>query len=75
MPVPSQHHPAHTGIPPFAPGAVERSLDARIALYRKTVDDLVVDITDPARLSGAEHRALLERVARTNMAIYRCQQP
>jgi len=75
MPVPSQHHPAHTGIPPFAPGAVERSLDARIALYRKTVDDLVVDIADPARLSGAEHRALLERVARTNMAIYRCQQP
>jgi len=34
------------------------------------IDDLIVEIDDPRRLSGSEHQALLDRCRRANMAIY-----
>jgi hypothetical protein len=42
----------------------------KLADYPLRVDDLIVEVRDPARLSAAERRALVERCARTNMAIY-----
>lgn len=44
---------------------------AKLAAHPTRVDDLVVDVADPGRLTTAERRALLERVARANMAVYR----
>jgi len=35
------------------------------------VDDLIVDVADPRRLSAPERAALLQRIARANMALYR----
>ncbi len=35
------------------------------------VDDLIVDVADPRRLSAPERTALLQRIARANMALYR----
>jgi len=34
-------------------------------------EELTVDVRDPRALSNAEHAALLDRMARTNMALYR----
>jgi hypothetical protein len=44
----------------------QRKLDGRA----RTVADLAVEVADPLRLSAAEREALLERCARTNMAVY-----
>jgi len=38
--------------------------------YPSSLDDLVVEIQDPAALTAAEHEALLQRVRKWNMAIY-----
>ncbi|HSW26545.1 MAG TPA: hypothetical protein VLJ62_27575, partial [Burkholderiaceae bacterium] len=43
----------------------------KLATRARQVDELVVDVADPAALSGAERAALLQRCARWNMAIYR----
>ncbi len=44
----------------------QRKLDGRA----RTVADVAVEVADPLRLSAAEREALLERCARTNMAVY-----
>lgn len=45
--------------------------EAKLAACPSTVDELVVDIADPAALTSAERGALLQRLSRTNMALYR----
>lgn len=52
-------------------GAYRRWRDAKWASQPAQVDDLVVDVADPRRLSPAERSALLQRCSRSNMAIYR----
>lgn len=42
----------------------------RLAAYPRSVDDLVVPLADPRRLSPTEFAALEDRCARSNMAIY-----
>lgn len=44
--------------------------DAKLAAHPATAADLVVEVADPAALSGAEHAALADRLARCNMAVY-----
>lgn len=44
--------------------------DARLAAYPRRVDELVIPVDDPRRLTPAEFVALEDRCARTNMAIY-----
>ncbi len=53
------------------PAAYQRWRDAKLAGQPNQLHDLVVDVTDPRRLTGAERTALLQRCARANMAIYR----
>lgn len=43
----------------------------KLALRAQRADDLIVDVADPKALSDAERRALLQRCARWNMAVYR----
>jgi alpha-ketoglutarate-dependent taurine dioxygenase len=43
----------------------------KLATRARCIDDLIVDVDDPARLSSAERAALLRRCARWNMALYR----
>jgi len=43
----------------------------KLATRARHVEELVVDVADPAALSGAERTALLQRCACWNMAIYR----
>ena len=42
----------------------------KLARFPKTLAELVVEVRDPRALSALERRALLERCARANMAIY-----
>lgn len=42
----------------------------KLARFPKTLAELVVEVRDPRALSAGERRALLERCARANMAIY-----
>lgn len=51
--------------------AYQRWRDAKWASQPDRVEDLVVDVADPRRLSPAERAALLRRCSRSNMAIYR----
>jgi hypothetical protein len=44
---------------------------AKLAAHPKHVDELVVDVADPFALTPAERGALLDRIARANMAVYR----
>ena len=44
--------------------------DAKIARHPASVQDLVVEVADPRRLSDAERAALLQRCGNANMAIY-----
>lgn len=44
--------------------------DAKLAGYPTRGEDLIVEVRDPHALTDAEYRAIIERVARTNMAIY-----
>ncbi|MGB5735895.1 MAG: TauD/TfdA family dioxygenase [Thiohalocapsa sp.] len=44
--------------------------EAKIADYPSDLDALIVEVADPRRLRDAEHRAILERCSRANMAIY-----
>jgi hypothetical protein len=63
---------------PFDPGdsdAYLRWRDARLAHQPGRVEDLLVEIAAPGRPSEAEHKAILERCRRANMAIYACRDP
>jgi len=51
--------------------AYRRWRDAKLRRQPPEVDALIVDVADPRRLSRAEREALLERIARANMAVYR----
>ncbi|TCJ15705.1 taurine catabolism dioxygenase TauD [Parasulfuritortus cantonensis] len=44
--------------------------DAKLAAYPSRAEDLVVEVRDPHALTGAEYRAVLDRVRRTNMVVY-----
>jgi alpha-ketoglutarate-dependent taurine dioxygenase len=59
---------------PFLPeneAAYQAWREAKLAGYPATAAELIVDIADPAQLTAAEHQALLARLRKTNMAIYR----
>jgi alpha-ketoglutarate-dependent taurine dioxygenase len=51
--------------------AYRRWRDAKLRRQPRTVDELIVEVADPRALSAAENDALLDRIARANMAIYR----
>jgi hypothetical protein len=44
--------------------------DAKLRDYPEHLAQLVVEIADPRELTAAEHRAILDRCRKTNMAIY-----
>ncbi len=44
--------------------------DAKLDGYPARGEELVVEVKDPNRLNDAEHDALWQRIAKTNMAIY-----
>lgn len=51
--------------------AYRRWREAKLAAQPRSVDELAVDVADPFALTPRERDALLDRVARANMAIYR----
>jgi hypothetical protein len=51
--------------------AYQRWRDAKRASQPRRVEDLIVDVADPRRLTPGERSALLARCATANMAIYR----
>ena len=60
---------------PFDPAddlAYGRWREAKLSGFPDSIDDLRVDVEDPARVTAAERSALIERIRRGNMAIYRC---
>ncbi len=65
----------HDTPPPFPfdlddSAAYERWCEWKLTGYPTDLGDLVVEIRDPAALTPAEHDALLQRVRKTNMALY-----
>ncbi len=44
--------------------------DAKLQAYPASAGELMVEVKDPARLSGAEFDALKARIAKANMALY-----
>ncbi|MBK1648584.1 TauD/TfdA family dioxygenase [Rhabdochromatium marinum] len=50
--------------------AYEQWREQKLAKTPRTLDELVVEINNPLDLKPAEHKALLERCQRANMAIY-----
>ena len=51
--------------------AYHRWRDAKLAACPRSADELVVDVADPLALSAGERDALLARLSRCNMAVYR----
>ena len=51
--------------------AYRRWRDWKLAHRAPDAEALTVDVTDPRGLGAAERAALLERIAQTNMALYR----
>jgi len=65
---------SRTTVSPFEldqPEAYARWRAAKLATQPRCVEDLIVDVADPRRLTAHERAALLDRCARTNMAVYR----
>jgi len=61
------------GAPPFAArgrDAYARWRDAKLRNYPRTLEDIVVEVDDPRRLTRAEHAAIRACLARANMAVY-----
>ncbi len=50
--------------------AYSRWRDQKLADAPTELSELIVEVGDPRRLSGAEHAAILDRCRRANMAIY-----
>ena len=44
--------------------------DAKLAAYPARLDELLVEVADPRKLTTAEHAALLARIRKTNIALY-----
>lgn len=57
---------------PLDHAAYRRWRDAKLSRFPASFGDLRVDIEDPARLTAGERAALIERIRRANMAVYRC---
>ncbi len=53
------------------PEAYARWRAAKLAEHPRRVEDLIVDVADPLRLTRAEREALLDLCRRANMAVYR----
>lgn len=53
------------------PQAYTRWRATKLALQPRCVDDLIVDVADPRRLSETERAALLHHCAASNMVVYR----
>ena len=47
--------------------------DRKLNGYPRDLEELVVEIANPAALTAVEHEALLSRIRKTNMAIYACR--
>lgn len=63
-----------TSVSPFdldQPQAYARWRAAKLAAQPQSVEDLIVDVADPRRLSDAERSAMLQCCARANMVVYR----
>ena len=74
MPTPTQTS-VPAGIPPspFAldqPETYARWREARLTRAPTRIEDLIVEVEDPRRLTPAEYAAILDRCRRANMAIY-----
>jgi Taurine catabolism dioxygenase TauD, TfdA family len=48
--------------------------DRKLTLYPTCADDLVVDVRNPRALTVGERAALIDRIARANVAVYRSMQ-
>lgn len=44
--------------------------DRKLSEAPRSAQELIVEVSDPRALSGAEHEALMQRIRRCNMAIY-----
>ena len=58
---------------PFLPGndaAYQAWRETKLAGYPSRTQELIVEVADPRRLSEAEHQGILQRLHKTNMAIY-----
>jgi hypothetical protein len=53
------------------PQTYQRWRAAKLAKHPKRVEELIVDVADPRRLTPGERAALLDLCARANMAVYR----
>ncbi len=53
------------------PEAYARWRAAKLAAHPKRLEELIVDVADPRRLTAQERAAILDLCARTNMAVYR----
>ncbi len=53
------------------PEAYARWRATKLATHPRRVEDLIVDVGDPRRLTTAERAALLDRCGRANMVVYR----
>lgn len=53
------------------PAAYADWRERKLALAPRSIEELLIDIDDPRRLTAAEKASLLDRCARANMAIYR----
>jgi alpha-ketoglutarate-dependent taurine dioxygenase len=51
--------------------AYRRWRDRKLRQQPRSVEDMIVDVVDPRRLTPAERDALLRCIARANMAVYR----
>lgn len=50
--------------------AYVRWRDTKLRIHPTRIEELIVEVRDPRRLTDAEHGAILERCRRANMAIY-----
>ena len=58
---------------PFDPGndaAYMAWREQKLHAYPGSIEELIVEVNDPGRLSKAEHAAIHARCSKTNMAIY-----
>jgi alpha-ketoglutarate-dependent taurine dioxygenase len=46
--------------------------DEKLGCFPQSIDELLVEVEDPSRLTGAERAALLNGVRRANLVVYRC---
>ena len=58
-----------------AAAAYRRWRDAKLENYPRRIEDLIVELRDPERLSRGERAAIIERNRRANMVIYVCAKP